>query len=175
MATPSSYMFPSDRPVGPARIGEVLVRQCGVPAESIERALTKQREEGGLLGEVLLRLRLIDEDQLALALAVQLDLPYLRDLPKAEEIPTELIDKVPINFARQRLALPIGRDANNRVILAVADPYAVQVIDAVSVILGEPVEPVVASSVKITDHINKAYSGLRGGSELEAGAKKDDE
>ena len=38
-------------------------------------------------------------------------MPYLRDLPRAEDIPVELIDKLPINFARQRLVLPLGRDA----------------------------------------------------------------
>jgi general secretion pathway protein E len=175
MATPSSYNFPSDQHSGPARIGEILVRQCGVAPDAIERALAKQREEGGLLGEVLVRLRLIDEDQLALALAMQLDMTYLRELPKAEDITIDLIEKLPVAFARQRLVLPIGRDSANRVMVAIADPYKVEVIDAVSVLLGEPVEPVVASAAKITDHVNKAYSRLRGGAELEESAKKDDE
>ena len=161
---------------GPMLLGEILVARCGVAPESIDRALTKQREEGGLLGEVLLALKLIDEDQLALALAQQFDMPYLRDLPRADDIPAELIDKLPINFARQRLVLPLGRDAGGRVIIAVADPHAVEVIDAVSVLLAEPVDPVVAAGGKITDHINKTYSRLRGGAaELEESVKKDDE
>ncbi|MDQ3364253.1 MAG: type II secretion system ATPase GspE [Myxococcota bacterium] len=163
-------------PVGPLPplIGEILVGSCGVAPESIERALTKQREEGGLLGEVLVRLRLIDEDQLALALSLQSEMPYLRDLPRPDDIPAELIAKLPINFARQRLVLPLGRDTTGRVMVAVADPTAVDVIDAVGVLLAEPVEPVVVSSVKIIDHINKTYTRLRGGAELEEGAKKDD-
>jgi general secretion pathway protein E len=160
---------------GPLLLGEILVRSCAVPPESIERALTKQREEGGLLGEVLLALKLIDEDQLASALALQFDMPYLRDLPRAEDVPAELIDKLPINFARQRLVMPLGRDASGRVMIAVADPHAVEVIDAVSVLLGEPVEAVVAAGNKITDHINKTYSRLRGGAELEESVKKDDD
>jgi hypothetical protein len=45
-----------------ARIGEILVARCNVPADAIERALIKQREEGGLLGEVLVRLKLADEE-----------------------------------------------------------------------------------------------------------------
>jgi hypothetical protein len=45
---------------GQMLLGEILVRNCGVAPESIERALTKQREEGGMIGEVLLALRLID-------------------------------------------------------------------------------------------------------------------
>ena len=161
----------------PARplIGEILVRQCGVAADAIERGLAKQREEGGLLGEVLVRLKLIDEDQLAQALAHQFEMSYLRDLPKPDDIPAELIDKLPINFARQRLVLPIGRDSNSRVVLCIADPHAVEVIDAVSVLLGEPVEPVVVSAGKIVDHINKTYSRLRGGAELEESAKKEDD
>jgi general secretion pathway protein E len=161
-------------PVAPL-LGEVLVTQCGVAPDSIERALVRQREEGGLLGEVLVRLKLIDEDQLALALSIQSEIPYLRDLPRADDIPAELIDNVAISFARSRLVLPIGRDTNGRVMVAIADPHAVDVIDAVGVLLREPVEPVVASAAKIADHINKTYSRLRGGAELEEGHKKDDE
>ena len=41
-------------------------------------------------------------------------------------------------------------------------------------LLAEPVEPVVASATKITDHINKTYSRMRGSHELEASAKKDE-
>ena len=164
-------------PTGPVtpRIGELLVARCGVAHESIERALVKQQEEGGLLGEILVRMKLIDDDQLAVALAMQFELPYVKELPRAEDIPVELIDKLPINFARQRLVLPIGRDASGRVLVAVADPGAVDVIDAVGVLLAEPCEPVVASGSKIVDHINKTYSRLRGAHELEETGKKTEE
>ncbi len=162
-------------PIAPL-IGEILVSRCGVVPESIERALVKQREEGGLLGEILVRLKLADEDQLALALSLQSEMPHLRELPRAEDIPIELIERLPINFARQRLVLPLGRDSAGRVMVAIADPDAVEVIDAVGVLLGEPVEPVIASASKITDHINKTYTRLRGTHELEEkGAKKGEE
>jgi len=178
MATPSftAPSFGAPPAFGPVTplLGEILVGRCNVPAEAIERALGKQREEGGLLGEVLVRLKLIDEDQLAVALSLQSEMPYLRDLPRAEDIPVELIDKLPINFARQRLVLPIGRDGAGRVMVAVADPTSVDVIDAVAVLLSEPVEPVVAAAQKITDHINKTYTRLRGTHELEESHKKDD-
>ena len=183
MATPGGYADPagiggihrSGEPVlGPnARIGEILVARCGVPIDAIEKALGKQREEGGLLGEVLVRLRLCDDEQLALALSIQLEMAYLRDLPKPDDIPAELIDKLPINYARQRLVLPLGRDASGRVMVAIADPHAVDVIDHVAVLIGEPVEPVVVSASKIVDHINKTYTRLRGGAELEEGARKE--
>ena len=156
-------------------IGEILITRCAAAPDAIERALVKQREEGGLIGEVLVRLKLVTEDQLALALSIQAEMLYLRDLPRSEDIPVELIEKLPINFARQRLVLPLGRDQAGRIMVAVADPTAVDVIDAVAVLLGEPVEPVVASSAKIIDHINKTYTRIRGTHELEAGGRKDDD
>ena len=155
-------------------LGEILVARCKVAPDAIERALGRQREEGGLIGEVLVRLKLIDEDQLAQALAIQFGLEYIRDLPRADDIPVDLIDKLPINFARQREVMPLRRE-HGRVVIAVADPHAVEVIDAVAVLLGEPVEPMVAASGRITDHINKVYSRLRGGAELEEGVKKTDD
>ncbi len=164
-------------PFGPVTplIGEILVARCGVGHEAIERALAKQAEEGGMIGEILVRLKLCDEDQLALALSLQSEMPYLRDLPRPDDVPVELIDRLPINFARQRLVMPLGRDGSGRVLVAVADPAAVDVIDAVAVLIGEPVDPVVVSSTKITDHINKTYTRLRGGAELEESGKKDDD
>jgi len=158
----------------PPLIGEILVARCGVPRDAIERALAKQKEEGGLLGDVLVKLRLATEDQLALALALQFDLPYLQNMPRAEEIPEAFLDKLPINFARGGLVLPLGRDGNGRVQLAVGDPHNVQCIDAVAVILGEPVEPVVAPAQKIIDAINKAYTRLRGDADLAESTKKDE-
>jgi general secretion pathway protein E len=166
VATPHAFHAPL--------LGEILVSRCKVAPDAIERALARQREEGGLLGEVLVRLKLIDEDQLAQALAHQFGLDYTRDMPRADDVPVDLVDKLPINFARQREVMPLRRE-NGRVVIAVADPHAVEVIDAVAVLLGEPVEPVVSASNRIIDHINKTYSRLRGGAELEEGVKKDDD
>jgi general secretion pathway protein E len=155
-------------------LGEILVERLQVPVDAIERGLEKQREEGGLIGEVLVRLKLIDEDQLAIALAIQAEMPALRDLPRAEDIPAELIELLPINFAKQHVVLPLGY-SNGRVQVAIADPTALDVVDDVAVLLGGAVDPVVAAPGRIVDAINKVYTLRRGGAELEAAVKKDDE
>jgi general secretion pathway protein E len=155
-------------------LGEVLVQHLAIPAEAIERGLTKQREDGGLLGETMVRLKLIDEDQLAAALAIQAEMPALRDLPHPEDVPTELVEKVPINFAKQNAVLPLAA-VEGRIQVAIADPTRLDVVDDIAVLLGSPVDPVVASPTKIVDAINKVYARIRGGAELEAGVKKEDE
>ena len=152
-------------------------RSCGVAPESIERALEQAARGGRPARRGAARAcKLIDEDQLALALALQSDMPYLRDLPRAEDIPVELIDKLPINFARQRLVLPLGRDGTGRVMVAVADPHAVDVIDAVAVLLAEPVEPVVASSDEDhRPHQQDVLAAARAAPSSRRAAKKDDD
>ena len=173
--TQAAVPFPGQA-YGPALLGEILVRDLGVKPEAIERALAKQREDGGLLGQILLVLRLVDEDQLAAALGLQAEMPALRDLPRSEDIAADLIEHLPINFAKQHRVLPLSRDAETgRVLVAISDPTALDVLDDVAVMLGAPVDPVVASPTKIVEHINKVYGRLRQGSELEASQKKDNE
>ncbi|HUQ07052.1 MAG TPA: ATPase, T2SS/T4P/T4SS family, partial [Kofleriaceae bacterium] len=160
---------------GTPLLGEILVRELGLRGEAVEKALEKQREEGGLIGEVLLKLRLIDEDQLAFALAQQAEMAFLRDLPRAEDVTADLIEAIPINFAKQHRVLPLARDPETgRVQVALADPTALEIIDDVAVMLGAGVDPVVAAPAKIVDHINKVYGRLRQGAELEHDAKKDE-
>ncbi len=154
-------------------LGELLVLRCGVRVEDIERALAKQSEEGGLLGEVLLRLKLITEDQLACVLAEQAEMPWLKELPKAEDIPADLIDALPINFAKQHKVMPLARTEAGLVQVAIPDPTELEVLDDVAVLLGAAVEPVVASPARILETINKAYARLRGGAELENKQKED--
>jgi general secretion pathway protein E len=154
------------QPVAPRRLGDILVAVCGVRVEDVARALAKQREEGGLLGEVMLRLKLIDEDQLARALAEQAEMPWLDALPRADDIPEALIDGLPINFAKHHRVMPVG-EADGRVQVAICDPTELDVLDDVAVILAAPVDPVVCAPGRILELINKAYARLRGGAELE--------
>ena len=155
-------MHPYLQPVGPRRLGEILVARFGVRAEDVTRSLARQKEEGGLLGEVMLRMKLIDEDQLAFALAEQAEMPAIKDLPKADDIPADLIDGLPINFAKHHKVMPFGRREDGRIEVAISDPTELDVLDDVSVILGAPVDPVVAAPTRILELINKAYARLRG-------------
>ncbi len=160
---------------GTPLLGEILVRELGLRPEAVAKALEKQAEEGGLLGEVLLKLRLVDEDQLAFALAQQAEMAFMRDLPRAEDVTADLIDAIPINFAKQHRVLPLARDPETgRVQVALADPTDLEVIDDIAVMIGAGVDPIVAAPGKIVDHINKVYGRLRQGAELEHGDKKDE-
>src|SRR4051794_7002014 len=87
-------------------IGEILKVSAGLTDDKLAEALTIQAEKGGRLGEILVGIKAVSEEQVAKALSAQLDLAYLaRIFP--EEIDAELIKKVPINFAKQARILPL--------------------------------------------------------------------
>ncbi|WP_428266104.1 type II secretion system ATPase GspE [Haliangium sp.] len=147
-------------------LGEILMRDAGLSPTDLERALARQKAEGGLIGETLVRLELIDADALARALAVQHDMAVAVELPDAESIGADLIDKLPINFAKTHQVLPFRRAVDGRVDVLVADPLDLDVLDDISVLLECPVEGVLCAPGRIVELINKVYGRLRQGAEL---------
>jgi general secretion pathway protein E len=155
-------------------LGEILMRDAGLRPEHLERALARQREEGGLIGEILVRLQVVNEDALTRALGVQHDMPVVGELPSAESIDADLIDKLSINFAKTHRVLPIRR-VDNQIEVLVADPLAVDVLDDIAVLLGSPVEGILCAPGRIVELINKVYGRLRGGEELAEKQQAEDE
>lgn len=154
-------------------IGEILMHEAGLRADVLARALAKQREEGGLIGEILVRMKAVSEDDLERALALQHDLPFVSELPKPDDVAPDLLEKLPINFAKTHQVVPIGRDpVTGRVRVALADPLALDVLDDIAVMVESPVDAALASPTRIIELINKIYGQLRQGAEL---AEKQDE
>ena len=137
------------------KLGEILQDQLGLEEGRIDDALHHQRERGGRLGEILESMKIATEIDVIHALAVQMGLPIIEeiDLSAAE---VELLNLVPINFAKQHLLLPIKR-TDDGVIVATADPLNTFALDDLRMILGQPVRPVLATSAVVLDGINRLY------------------
>ena len=159
-------LSPSPRPIaatapalGGRPLGEILVLQAGLAPEKLEEALAAQRGEhaGQRLGEILVRMKALSEEDVLRALATQLDLPYLARVEAEEPWAADLAKRIPINFAKAARVLPLGpaRDGATRV--AVADPLDTSALDQLSILLGTPVEPELATSQAVLDAINSVY------------------
>jgi general secretion pathway protein E len=136
-------------------LGEILRHTSGLTEEKLKEALQLQTEKGGRLGEVLVGMKAIGEEDVAKALGLQLDLPYLARI-FLEEVDVELIKRVPINFAKQAKILPLSVDGG-AVALAVADPLDTTVMDHARMLLGQDVNPRIALASTIVDAINSVY------------------
>ncbi len=154
LATPTALQQPS---FSGRLIGEILIATAGLAPAKLEEALAAQcgQEAGSRLGEVLVRMKAVHEDDVLRALALQLDLPFVHRIDP-ETVPPELVAKVPINFAKQARVLPLGR-LDGAVRLAVADPLDTATQESVGLLLGLSVLPEVAPPQLIVDAINQVY------------------
>lgn len=59
------------------KLGQLLVESGNLSPQSLEEALTHQKNHGGLIGQILISLGYISEEDLVAALAWQLRIPYL--------------------------------------------------------------------------------------------------
>jgi general secretion pathway protein E len=136
-------------------LGEILKATAGLTEEKLQEGLAAQLEKGGRLGEVLVGLKAVTEEQVARALGLQLDLPYLQRI-FPDEVDNELVQRVPINFAKQARILPLHREGEG-VALAVADPLDTTVLDHARLLLQQNVSPYIALGSTIVDAINSVY------------------
>ncbi|WP_225410655.1 type II secretion system ATPase GspE [Stigmatella hybrida] len=145
-----SQAYLSGRP-----LGEILQATASLSAEKLQEALAVQAEKGGRIGEVLVGLKAVTEDDVAKALGTQLDLPFLQRI-FVDEVDPELVKRVPINFAKQAKLLPLALE-DETVIIAVADPLDTAVLDNARLLLGLNVSPRIALGSTIVDAINAVY------------------
>jgi general secretion pathway protein E len=136
-------------------LGEILRAVAGLSEAALEEALRAQTDEGGRLGEVLVSRKAVSAEDVAKALALQLDLPYHSQVA-LDAVDAELVRQVPINFAKQALILPLGLEGES-VALLVADPLDTTVLDHARMLLQRNVSPHVATGALIVDAINGVY------------------
>jgi len=136
-------------------VGEILVRQGALSPERLEQALNIVSERGARLKDVLTTSHMLEEAAYVEALARDLGLPVLTKI-QVDEIPNELIELVPINFARQHKLLPLSIQ-NNVVRVAVSNPLDLSPLDDLRALCGKRCEPAVASADLIEAAINRVY------------------
>ncbi|MCO5141531.1 MAG: type II secretion system ATPase GspE [Oligoflexia bacterium] len=154
------------------RIGDLLIKYTTLTKEQLEECVALQSEEGGRLGDILLRKKYVLPHEIMRALCAQIDLAYVEDL-KANEIDPTLVDKIPINYARTREVLPL-EFKDNILTVAVSDPFNLESLEDIRIIFNCPtVNTVVTSPARIQDAINRVYE--RNTSNMIQDIDKDDE
>ncbi|OYT18611.1 MAG: type II secretion system protein GspE [Nitrospira sp. UW-LDO-01] len=140
------------------RLGEILREKFQLSELKLEEALAYQQEKGGRLGEVLLHLRILREEQVLEALAQQFDMTWIPHLDSTH-VDHEVIKKVPIAFCRRYRVLPM-RDENGAILTASSDPLETVAMDDLRLLLGKPIAPVLTSTVALLARLNRAYDDI---------------
>ncbi len=105
-------------------IGEILLDLGLTGPGDIEAALEQQRTRPGRLGELLIQANAVTPPGVAKALARQLDVEFIEAI-EVDEIDLDLLDNVPLTYARTRRMLPL-RVEDGLLILAVLPILAIR-------------------------------------------------
>jgi type IV pilus assembly protein PilB len=139
----------------PKILGQLLLEAGALAPDQLEAALELQQEEGGRLGEVLVRHSLAAGAAVSEALAAQTGLLFepgpLRPEPSAVQCVTE-------RLARGRSLVPLSA-TQRTVTVAMADPLDLAAVDDLQFQTGRRVEVRVAEPSAIGDALDRAYGG----------------
>jgi type IV pilus assembly protein PilB len=135
-------------------IGEILIGNGALTREALHEALEQQRESGALLGEVLLAMNLVTEQDLARALAHEAGVPFMPlDGQAADAAAASL---VPEPLARRHLVAPL-RLKEGVLQLLQANPFDVLAIDDVQRAAGHPIEVFCGTRTGVQLLLDQAY------------------
>ena len=152
-------MIQSKRPF----IGQILIEKHALTPAQLEEGLRLQKEQGGKIGEILVRLKFVTEEAVLEALSSQWQLPYLPSLDPKEIDPT-LVEKVPISFAKRYELLPFKRSGKT-VHVATSNPLNLSALDDLRLLLNEPLHVIAVPSRVVMSSINQIYERTSAGAE----------
>jgi type IV pilus assembly protein PilB len=137
--------------------GEYLVSKGVLTRLQLSKALDEQRRFGGRLGEAMIRLSMMTEEQVTQMLAEHLSMEYVH---------FDDISKINLNIARmfdesisKRFCLVGIGEVDGRIVVAMADPLNVIAIDTITLKIKRPIKVVIGSAQEIRRVIEIIYHG----------------
>lgn len=141
-------------------LGQILLEHSPLTTQQLEEALVVHREKGLKLGEALVQLRFLRAEDILKALSIQVGIPYTSEIIP-DDIPTDLVIQVPINFSKKNEIIPLRREEGH-ILVAMSDPVNHSALDDLRLIFDHPIRPIIASSQQIMEAINNCYNRKAG-------------
>ncbi|MEM1213679.1 MAG: ATPase, T2SS/T4P/T4SS family [Planctomycetota bacterium] len=138
------------------KLGELL-RQWGIiDDQQTHEALKIAKGSGKRVGETLIDLGYVSDNDIAKALASQTGMEFV-DLDMANVIDKKNLDLIPKDLIRKYQILPLGESGNKLKVL-VHDPMDLALIDDLRFRLSRDIELALAAKSKIKDYIDTIFS-----------------
>ncbi|WP_426753069.1 hypothetical protein [Myxococcus sp. Y35] len=139
------------------KLGELLIKANVLQESQLKAALAEQAKWGGKLGEILVRMSLVSEDILVRALSKQLGMPAV-NLDAVQMVQPHVKAKIPAQTARDFSVLPLQvRDDGKSLVVAMADPLNVRMLDELRAITKCRIIPNVAGRTSIARAFARIY------------------
>ncbi|HEX8603651.1 MAG TPA: GspE/PulE family protein [Pseudoduganella sp.] len=136
------------------RLGEILVQQKLLSEDQLGLALAEQKRSGRKLGRVFIDSGYVTEEQIAGALARQLNIPYIN--LKFYNINPELVRLLPETQARRFRALVLEQ-RDSGMLVGISDPTDLFAYDEIARIVRQNIELAVVNETEVLAAIDRIY------------------
>jgi MshEN domain len=136
-------------------IGQILMSLGKISEDDVAQALEYQRDHGGYFGEALLGCGFVTQNELEWGLASQFDLPYV--FPDADSIDPEAAALVSPEWALAHLTLPIMKTEESLTVV-VESPIKTTAVDELQARTDLRIDLALASPAKIREIVRQVYA-----------------
>src|SRR5450759_3834114 len=136
------------------KLGDLLVKAKLITGEQLQEALREVQSSGMKLGESLVKLGYVSEDDITETLSAQFGVPSIN--LSHFEIDPAVLKLVAADVARKYNILPVNKTGAT-ITIAMADPTNVFAMDDIKFMTGYNVEPVVAAELALKAAIDNYY------------------
>ncbi len=140
------------------KLGDLLLKAKLITQDQLGEALKLQQSSGMKLGEALVKLGAVTEDDITETLSAQFGVPSIN--LSHFEIDPSVLKLVAADVARKYNILPVNKTGAT-VTIAMSDPTNVFALDDIKFMTGYNVEPVVASEQSLQIAIDRHYGATR--------------
>jgi hypothetical protein len=138
----------------PQKLGEILIHYKIITPEQLEEGLKIQTNKGKRIGEILIDLGMVTQDEINWVLGRQLNIPYVQ--LNVENIDVQLSKNISENILRKYKAIPI-MELNNEIVIAMADPTDKEAIETIKEVTKRKLKCVLASFKNIDETIDRIF------------------
>ena len=139
------------------RLGDVLVKKGIIDENQLQTALSRQREQGKMLGEMVIALGYATQKDINEALCDSLGIDFvdMRETDVSEDVLSVLDESI----MRKYTLVPLGDAPDNpgAIRVAMADPTNILAMDDINIVTGKQVVPVLANASDINAFFDKAF------------------
>jgi len=139
------------------KLGELLLKENLISADQLKQALEHQKSTGGRLGNSLVKLGFLSDDEVTAVLSRQYGVPSIN--LGYFEVDASVTKLIPMETAMKYQILPLSR-VGSSLTVAMVDPTNVFAMDDIKFMTGFNIEPVVASESAIMEAIKKHYGSV---------------
>lgn len=138
----------------PQKLGQILIHYKIITPEQLEEGLKIQNDREKRIGEILIDLGMVRQDEINWVLGKQLNLPYVQI--NVDNIDIQLSKNISEDILKKFKVIPV-MELDDEIVIAMADPTDEEAIEVIKKVTKRKLKYVLASFKNIDETINQIF------------------